>query len=148
MSAHSSTSRFVGEHAVAVVPNIGNVVERAQQRSRIENRYHPIGAVRATILNYPRLNSYNAAVVSRPGPQIDNGARAATMGPEHFLPRIGDLHRPLCLAGGHGGNDFEWNDLTFAAKATPDQRLDNPNLRHGHLENQRELVLQIIGDLS
>ena len=53
----------------------------------------------------------------------------------------------LRRARGDAGNDFDWDHFTLPAEATADQRLDHPNLRHRHLEHQRQLVLQVIGNL-
>ncbi len=51
MSAHGAADGLIGEHAISVVLNIGDVVQRAQQRTRIENGDHAIGAVSAAILH-------------------------------------------------------------------------------------------------
>ena len=48
--AHSAAGRLVGQHAIAVVTNVRNVVQRAQQRAGIKNRYHTVGAIAAAIL--------------------------------------------------------------------------------------------------
>src|SRR6266850_2585263 len=50
VSTHSAARRFVGEHAVTVVTNVRDVIERAQQRPGIKNGDYAIRAVGAAIL--------------------------------------------------------------------------------------------------
>ena len=52
VAAHGSARRLVGQHAVTVVLNVRNVIERAEQRSGIKNRDHAVRAVGAAILHY------------------------------------------------------------------------------------------------
>src|SRR5208282_391252 len=114
--------RLVGEHAIAVVLNVGNIVKRAQQSARIKNSDHAVGTVSAAILHHARLNGGDAAVVFHRGLQVNNGARAAAMRPKHFFASVGDLHRLLRRARGDGGNNFDGDHFTFSAEATTDQR--------------------------
>ena len=124
-----------------------NVVQRAQQCAGIENRHHAVRAVGAAVLNDLAGNRGHAAIVLHAGLQIDDGARAPAMRPENFLARVGDLHRRFGRARRDRRDDLQRNDLALAAEAAADQRLDHADLRHRHLQHQRELVLQVVRDL-
>ena len=69
------------------------------------------------------------------------------MCPEDFFARVSDLHRRTSGAGGDRRDDFQGDDFAFAAESATHQRLDHTNLRHGHLEHERQLVLQVIRNL-
>src|SRR5439155_24951862 len=91
--AHSATGRLVGEHAIAVVLNSGDVVKGSQQRAGIKNGHDAVRTVRATILYDAGFHGGDTAVALNCGFQIDNGARTPAVGPENFLARVGDFHR-------------------------------------------------------
>src|SRR5947207_13053530 len=101
MPAHGATCRLVGEHAVAVVLNIGNVVESTKQRAGIKNGHHAIGAVPAAILHHAGLYDGDAAIVFRAGFKVDDGPRPSTMRPENSFARVRHLYRALSFARRH-----------------------------------------------
>ena len=145
--AHGSACRLVGQHAIAVVLNVGNVVQGAQQRARIKNSDDAIRTVRATVLHHAGFDCGDAAVVLHGGLEINNRARTAAVGPEDLLARVGDLHRSAGSPCRDRSDDFQRDHFALAAKSATDQRLDHPDLRHRHLEHQRELVLQVVRHL-
>src|SRR5947207_11090612 len=69
--AHSATGRLVGEHAIAVVLNSGDVVKGSQQRAGIKNGHDAVRTVRATILYDAGFHGGNTAVALNSGLQID-----------------------------------------------------------------------------
>ena len=85
MPSHRAARRLVGQHAIAVVLNIWNVVERAQQRARIKNRDHAVRAISAAILHYSRFHRGDASVILDAGFQIDDRARTSAMRPENLF---------------------------------------------------------------
>src|SRR4051812_42010949 len=100
MSAHGSAGRLIGQNAVAVVLNVGDVVKRSQQRARIKNGDNAIRAVAAAILNNTGSDSGDAAVLGDASLQVDDGSRASAMRPENFFAGVGDLHRSFGFARG------------------------------------------------
>ena len=147
VTAHGSADRLVGQDAVAVVLNVGDVVERAQQRAGIKNGDDAVGAVGSAVLDDAGFDGGDAAVVRDAGLQIDDGARTSAMRPEDFFAGVGDLHRGKRFSRRNGGDDFERNDFTLSAEASAHQRLDDANLRHRHFEDQRKFVLQVVRNL-
>ena len=69
------------------------------------------------------------------------------MCPEDLFAGVRDLHRGFSLARRHCTNDFQRNNLALAAKAAADQRLNNANLRHRHLQHDGQFVLEVIRNL-
>ena len=69
------------------------------------------------------------------------------MGPENLFARVGDFDRSQRFAGGNGCDDLKRNDFTLAAEPAAHQRLNHANLRHGHFEDERQFVLEIVRDL-
>src|SRR5208283_1227290 len=137
MAAHRAAGGLVGEHAISVVLNVGDVVERAQQCARVQNRNHAIRAVSTAILDNTCLHGSDAAVALYAGFQINDRARASAMRPENFFPRVGDFDWSLGLAGGDSSDDFERNDFALAAETSANQRLDYAYLRHRHFQHER-----------
>ena len=85
VAAHGAADRLVGQHAIAVVLNVGNVVERAQQRAGVKNGDDAVGAVGAAILDDAGFDGGDAAVVLDSGLQIDDGARDVRDAPRRLL---------------------------------------------------------------
>ena len=69
VTAHGATCGLVSEHAVAVILNVGDVVERAEQRAGIKNRDHAVRAVAAAILHHTSLYRGDTAIVLDAGLQ-------------------------------------------------------------------------------
>src|SRR3954471_22498072 len=118
-----------------------DIVERAQQRSRIKNRHNSIGAIRSTILHHAGSYSGDPAIIPDARFQIDDRTRAPAMGPEDLFAGIGDLDWRLRLSSCNRGDDLQRNDLALSTKPSSHQRLDHANLLHRHVEHKRELVL-------
>ena len=145
--AHRAAGRLVGKHTVAVVADVGNVIERAEKRAGIKNGHHAIRTVSAAILNYFCRHRGNTAVFCHSGLQVHDRARTSAVRPKHFLARIRNFHRRFRFAGGHGRRDLQRNHFALAAEAAADQRLDHPDLRHRQIEHDAQLVLQVVGHL-
>ena len=148
MSAHGAAGGLVGQYPVAVVLNVRNVIKRAQQRPGIKNRHNAIGAVCSAVLHHSCFDRSNAAVLRDASLQINDCPRTPAMCPEHFFASVGDLHRGTSGAGRNRRNDFQRDYFTLAAESAAHQRLDHANLRHGHLEHQRQFVLQVVRNLG
>ena len=147
MPSHRPTRRLIGQHPVSVILNVGNVIQRPEQRPRVQNGHHAVRAVRSAILYHASLHGSDAPILLHSSLQIDDGARPPAMRPEHLLARIGDLHRSLRLSRRNCRDDLQRNHFTLAAESAAYQRLDHPNLLHGHLEHERQLVLQVVRHL-
>src|SRR5205085_665301 len=93
LPAHRSAGRLVGEHAITVVANVRNVVQRAQQRAGIKNGDHAVRAIRAAILDHFGGNRGDAAIALDAGLQINDGPRPSAMRPKNFFARVRNLHR-------------------------------------------------------
>src|ERR1700674_2996152 len=148
VAAHRSANRLVGQDAVAVILNVGDVVQRAQQRAGIENGYDAIGAIGSAILHDSCLDGGDAAVVGDSSLEIDNRAGASAVRPEDFFAGVGNFHWGKRFSCRNRCDYFEWDDFTFTAKASAYQRLDDANLRHRHFEHQGQLVLQVVRNLG
>src|SRR5437870_4774310 len=118
MAAHGATRGLVREHAVPVVLNVWDVVERAQQRPGIKNRNHAVGAVGASVLYHTSFDGGDAPVLLNTGLKVNDGARPSAMRPEDFLAGIRDLHRSLGLARRHGSDDLERDHFALAAESS------------------------------
>ena len=99
VAAHSAAGGLVREHAVSVILNVRNVVERAQQRAGIQNRDYAVRTVSAAILHYAGFNGHDAPVILDAGLKVDDGARTTAMGPEDFFARVGNLDRSFAPCG-------------------------------------------------
>ena len=98
-------------------------------------------------MNHFGFDGCNPAIVLHASFQINDGAWPSAMCPEDLFARVGDLHRALGFTSCNSSDDFKRNDFAFAPKASADERLDHPNLRHRHLEDERKLVLQVVRNL-
>ena len=136
MSTHGAAGRLVGQHAITVVLDVGNVVQGAQQRARIKNSHHAVRAIGSTILHHPRLHSSDATIVLHASLEINDRPRPPTVGPEDLFPGVGDLHRSARCAGCDCRDDFEGNHFALAAKPAAHEWFDHANLEHGHFEHQ------------
>ena len=134
MAAHGAASGFVGEHAVAVKLDVGNVIQGVEQLPGVENRHHAIAAIRSAVLNDARLDGRERAVALHAGLQFHNLPRASAMRVEDLFARVGDLDRTPSLTGQHRGRWFERDHFTLAAESAAYQRLDHADLRFRHLQ--------------
>src|SRR5581483_6565759 len=132
VTAHGATDGLVGQHTIAVVLNVRNVVERAQQRPGVKDRDNSVGAVGATILYHARLHCGDVAVFIRARLEVNDGARTSAMRPEDFFARVSNFYRSFGFASGYRGDDLERDNFAFSTEAAANQRFDDANLRHWH----------------
>src|SRR5262249_3359437 len=128
VAAHRAAGWLIGKHAIALILNIGNVVQRAEQRAGVKNRNYPIRAVSAAVLNHASLHRGNASIVFDASLEIDDRPRPAAVSPENFFTRISDLDRGFGFAGRNRSDDLQWNDFALATEPAAYQRFDHANL--------------------
>src|SRR5579864_3400147 len=136
VAPHGAACGLVGQDTVTVVLNVRNIVECAQEGAGIKNGNHAVGAVGPSILYHARFDGGDAAVFLNASFQIDDGARAPAMRPEHFLARVGDFDWSLRLARRDRRDDLQRDDFALTAETAADQGLDHANLRHRHFKNE------------
>ena len=147
VAPHGAAGGLVGEHAIAVVFHVGNVVDRAQQRAGVKHSDWAVAAVRAAVLHHASRHGADFALTRQTDFQVHNGDRPAAMRIEHLFARVGDLHRTLGLLGKHRRGHLERDHFTLTAKPAAHQRLDDADLAHGHFADFGDGAVQVVGHL-
>ena len=147
MTAHGAVGRGVGEHAQAMVADIGNMIDGVEQRARVEDGDDAVASIGPAPLHHLRRDRLNAAIPRDPHLELGPGGRPAAVGQKHFLPAQHHIHRRLGLAGQQPAYQLIGHCLGLAAEPTAHHRLDQANLAHVQLHHRGDGHVHVIGHL-
>ena len=120
VAAEGAAGRRVGEHALADVFDVVQVVDGVQHRAGIEDRDHAVAGMRAAALDAFAFDRGDAAVLAHADLQADVGLRPAAMGDEGLLAVDHDAHGAAGLARQQRGDQLDVERLGAAAEAAAD----------------------------
>ena len=126
---HRPARGGVGEHPAPAVADVLEVVERVEERARVEDGDDPVSGIGAAALHGLALDPGDAAVAPEPELQTHRLLGTPPVGEEGLLAGGHEAHRTARLAGEEGADDLDVEGLGAAAEAAPDVRLDHPNPR-------------------
>src|SRR6185295_9135214 len=132
VAAERAARRRVGEHALADIFDVLEIVDRVQHRPRIEDRHHAIARMRAAALDALAFDAGYLAVLLQPDLEPDIGFRASAMGDEGLFAIDHEPHAALGLAGEQRRDQLDIERLGAAAEAAADVRFHHTDLRHVH----------------
>ena len=148
VAAECAAGRRVGQHALADILDVLQVIDRVQHRAGIENRDHAVAGMRAAALDRLAFDAGDAAILLQADPELDVGLRPAAMGDEGLLAVDHGAHDATGLAGQQCGDQFDIQRLGAAAEAAADMRLDHADARHIHLEDVGQHHVHVIRHLG
>ena len=147
VAAERAAGRRVGEHALADIFDVLEVVDGVEHRAGIEDRHHAIAGMRAAALDAFAFDAGDPAVLLQPDLEPDVGLRPAAMGDEGLLAVDHEPHAALGLARQQRRDQLDVERLGAAAEAAADMRLDHADPRHVHGEDLRQHQVDVVGDL-
>ena len=147
VAAERPARRRVGEHALAEVLDVVQVVDGVQHRARIQDRHHAVARVRAAALDALALHARDLAALRQPDLQADVGLGPAAMGDERVLAVDDHAHGAADPARQQSGDQLHVEALGAAAEAAADERLHHADARHVHAEDLRQHQVHVVGHL-
>ena len=147
VAAKGAARRRVGEHTLADVFDVAQVVDRVEHRTGVENRHHAVARMCAAALGALTLDAGDAAVLAQADLESDIGFRAPAVRDEGFLAVDHEAHAAASLAREQRSYQFDVERLGAAAEAATDMRLDHADARHVHAENLRQHEVDVIRHL-
>ena len=148
VAPHRPARGGVGEHPAPAVADVLEVVERVEERARVEDGDDPVSGIGAAALHGLALDPGDAAVAPEPELQTHRLLGTPPVGEEGLFAGGHEAHRPARLAGEEGADDLDVEGLGAAAEAAPDVRLDHPDPRLLQVEAAREHEVDVVGDLG
>src|SRR5258706_3585776 len=127
VAAHCSARWLIGEHTIAVVAHVANVVERTEQLAGIEHRHRAISAERSAVLYNMHLYGLNLTVTAGADFKGNQLHRAPAMPEKHLFPTVSDPHRNAGLGREHRRDHFQRTNLALGAETSAERRLDHTN---------------------
>ena len=147
VAAEGAARRRVGEHALADVFHVVQVVDRVEHRAGIKDGHHAVARMGAAALDAFAFDAGDAAVLAHADLEPDVGLRPAAMGDEGLLAVDHHAHAAAGLARQQRGDQLDIERLGAAAEAAADMRLDHADARHVHAEDLRQHQVHVIGHL-
>ncbi len=147
VAAERAARRRVGEHALADIFDVVQVVDGVEHRAGIENRHDAVAGMRAAALVTFALDGGDLAVLAHAELEADVGLRPAAMGDEGLLAVDHHAHAAAGPAREQGGDQLDVERFRAAAEAAADVRLDHADARHVHVEDLRQHQMHVIGHL-
>ncbi len=147
VTAERPARRRIGEHALAEILHVLEVVDGVQHRARIQDRHHAVARMRAAALDALALDTRDLARLGQPDLHADVGLGPPAMGDEGVLAVDRHAHRAADLAGQQCGDQFDIQRFRAAAEAATHERLHHADARHVHAEDLREHQVHVVGNL-
>ena len=148
VAAERAARRRVGQHALAEIFHVVEIVDRVQHRAGIEDGDDAVARMGAAALDAFAFDAGDAAVLAHADLELDVGLRPAAMGDEGLLAVDHDAHAAADLAGEQRRDQFDIERLGAAAEAAADMRLDHADARHVHVEDLRQHQVHVIRHLG
>ena len=147
VAAERAAWRRVGQHPLAEIFHVAEVVDRVQHRAGIEDGDDAVAGMRAAALDAFAFDAADAAVLFHADLEPDVGFRPAAMGDEGLLAVDHEAHAAAGLARQQRRDQFDIERLGAAAEAAADMRLDHADARHVHVEDLRQHQVHVIRHL-
>ena len=148
VAAERPARRRVGEHALADVLDVVQIVDGVEHRARIEDGDDAVARVRAAALGALALHRRDAPVSGQADLEADVGLGPAAVGDEGLLARRHDAHGAAGLAREQRRDQLDVEAFRAAAEAAADERLDDADPRHVHVEDLGQHQVHVVGDLG
>ena len=124
------------------------VVDRVEERARVEDGDDPVAGVGAAPLHALALDPGDAPVAAEADLEPHRLLRPTPVGDEGLLAGRHETHRAPRLAGEEGADELDVEGLGAAAEAAPDVGLDDADARLLHPQAAREHQVDVVGDLG
>src|SRR5450755_120433 len=120
VAAERAAWRRVGQHPLAQIFDVVEIVDRVQHRAGIENGDDAIARVRAAALDAFAFDASDDTVLAHADLELDVGLRPAAMGDEGFFAADHDAYAAAGLAGEERCDQLDIERLGAAAKTAAD----------------------------
>ena len=147
VAAERAAWRRVGQHPLAQIFDVVEIVDRVQHRAGIEDGHDAIARVRAAALDAFAFDAGDGTVLAHADLELDVGLRPAAMGDEGLLAVDHDAHAAADLARQQRGDQLDIERLGAAAKTAADMGFHHANARHVHGEDLRQHQVHVVRHL-
>ncbi len=114
----------------------------------IEHHHYTPAGISAAVQDIVKFNGFNVTILVQANFHLHVARMPAFIGSEYLAAFIGDFNRPANLPGEQGSAKISGTGFSLAAETTADSRYAYPDLAHRHLQNNRELAVQVMGHLG
>ena len=147
VAAEGAAWRRVGQHALAQIFDVVEIVDRVQHRAGIKDGDNAIARMGAAALDAFAFDAGDLAVLAHADLELDIGLRPAAMGDEGLLAVDHDADAAAGLAGEERCDQFDIERLGAAAETAADMGLDHADARHVHGEDLRQHQVHVVRHL-
>ena len=130
------------------VADVLDVVDRVEERARVEDGDDPVSRVGPAALHALALDAGDAPVAPESDPEPHRLLGATAVGDEGLLAARHEAHRATRPAGEEGADELDVEGLGTAPEAAADVGLDHPDPRLLHPQAAREHEVHVVGDLG
>ena len=147
VAAERAARRRVGQHPLAEIFDVVEIVDRVQHRAGIEDGHDAVARMGAAALDAFAFDAGDGAVLAHADLELDVGLRPAAMGDEGLLAVDHDAHAAADLAGEERRDQLDIERLGAAAETAADMGLDHADARHVHAEDLRQHQVHVVRHL-
>jgi hypothetical protein len=147
VTAHRTARWRVGEHPLAAVAHVLDVVEGVEQGAGVQDRDDPVAAVRAAALHRLAVDGDDASVAVQPELHTHRLRRPAAVGDEVLFARRHQTDPRRRGARQQRADDLDVEGLGAAAEAAADVRLHHADARAVQPEAARQHQVHVVGHL-
>ena len=147
MATERAAGRRVGEHALADIFDVVQIVDGVEHRAGIEDGHDAVPGMGAAALIAFAFDCGDPSVLAQAELEADVGLRPPAMGDESLLAVDHQAHAAAGFAREQCGDQLDVERLGAAAEAAPHMRLDHTDAGHVHVEDLRQHQVHVIGNL-